>query len=542
MQLNNVLEAIEGVRQQHCSSISKLNEATLGLWLYNTDPELETIAGSLSAEAARGGTDARDVSKAVDTIRALGQGVGLVPRELILRSRIKTLAGMIRFPPQENIGFEEVQEFKTGSNNRNAERTIQAYLSAYYTLGEHTFPTDGIKMDELLPTNNNNESDLIELGDIRTSFDTYWIRARAEQNGNCIHEPVPIRVPRLVVGVFKRPEKLTYYAVRLRAQAQLLFNPFGGQVNLTAYSAAQPFGSRIGPKYDGEEEANRYFTKNAKPPRRQDCGFNCRVPNLPVYREDDDGGSAARGWYRYDVQEHMTQRVVTQSGGGGQVIEQLGTGYQAAMAPNPWERGKYMIPTDVGENEEEDPNHQESGDPFRDLFDFKLLHAFWAPVVEPGRAGELEEEIGLFIDSLGGGNRAMNRALQTGLVAYTRRLQNGTGEGGEGMNIVRLTDPVRRIATTRDPLGNTSNTIQSISQGNTRIFMDSERDLRTSWAEVRNEDYVRRGRTGYSVKFISFEALQNSNDRLGATPSREPWFNFIPTDPETEADLSAIRH
>lgn len=61
-----------------------------------------------------------------------------------------------------------------------------------------------------------------------------------------------IPVPGYILGFTKNPEVLTYYAVRGESKFIGLFYPFAGSlidgVKLSAYSAAKPFGGRIGPR------------------------------------------------------------------------------------------------------------------------------------------------------------------------------------------------------------------------------------------------------------------------------------------------------
>ncbi|MES2527932.1 MAG: Tad domain-containing protein [Bdellovibrionota bacterium] len=67
-------------------------------------------------------------------------------------------------------------------------------------------------------------------------------------SGACDVSKVAMPVPGYPLGFYKNPDILTYYAVRGESEFVGMFNPFGdGRVKLTAYSAAKPFGGRIGP-------------------------------------------------------------------------------------------------------------------------------------------------------------------------------------------------------------------------------------------------------------------------------------------------------
>lgn len=67
-------------------------------------------------------------------------------------------------------------------------------------------------------------------------------------SGACDVSKVAMPVPGYPLGYYKNPDVLTYYAVRGEAEFVGMFNPFSdGAVKLTAFSAAKPFGGRIGP-------------------------------------------------------------------------------------------------------------------------------------------------------------------------------------------------------------------------------------------------------------------------------------------------------
>ncbi len=66
-------------------------------------------------------------------------------------------------------------------------------------------------------------------------------------SGECVISKVATPVPGYPLGFYKNPDVLTYYAVRGEAEFEGMFNPFGQKIKLTAYSAAKPFGGRIGP-------------------------------------------------------------------------------------------------------------------------------------------------------------------------------------------------------------------------------------------------------------------------------------------------------
>jgi len=208
------LQQIEGIRQSNCLDIGKVNSTVLKLWLWNTDPGLDRLAASAGPAA----------KSRIDIIRGLAYGLGLIPRELILRQRIDTLAEYLNQPPAKGVTLDKASGFQNSTDPAANERTIQAFLSAYYTLGNHIYAGD-IVMDEL------QNPVQIELKDIKAKFDTYAINFMLQKpdgsltdtplrpsdgnnnDANCkpIVEADTVKSP-VPLGVYKSPAALTYYA------------------------------------------------------------------------------------------------------------------------------------------------------------------------------------------------------------------------------------------------------------------------------------------------------------------------------------------
>lgn len=73
---------------------------------------------------------------------------------------------------------------------------------------------------------------------------------KVEASGACGISKTALPVPGYILGFVKNPEVLTYYAVKGESRFIGLFFPFSNEagIKLTAYSAAKPFGGRIGPR------------------------------------------------------------------------------------------------------------------------------------------------------------------------------------------------------------------------------------------------------------------------------------------------------
>lgn len=91
-----------------------------------------------------------------------------------------------------------------------------------------------------------------------------------QMEASCGVSKSALPVPGYILGFNKNPDVLTYYAVKAESKFIGLFFPiFGGDgFKLTAYSAAKPFGGRIGPKLfayiDGNQTVEARDDKNRR--------------------------------------------------------------------------------------------------------------------------------------------------------------------------------------------------------------------------------------------------------------------------------------
>lgn len=541
--LRGQLQAFEQIRQENCAAIQATNELLLGFWLYNADPDLKSLLEELTSTSA-----ADFFPNVVQTIRGLSAGVGLIPRQMLLFNRIKTLEYYVNFPPQRSVNLEKANQLSSEGDSAARERTLQAFFSAYYTLGEHTFDGSSFQLDELIPGGRPDSSygeiaNLLELTPIRTSFEAWYTRfqdikpggSKAGDAKECQGAPDKFKVRNIPVGVFKEPKILTYYALRLKAKARLMFWPFQ-EIPLKAYAAAQPFGSRIGPAIE-ETNDTKPFTNPAGKDHPA-CGGDCfGTPNLPVTADD----SNSQGWYRPKTELAFYSELAGATGssqGEFNVVTptDMERAYHAAMVPNPSEVGQYLIPNDVGTSPN-DQLHLNGGDPFMAHFaNSSRSYALWAPLRSPDSLtaqSTLEDEIrqliqsGTFVDA----PAQLKTALGVAIPRYiSQRLRSAEGgENGETVNIVRITNPLEG----RPGLSDTINLPAE-------IFARNVGQIRTSWADVRHGEFKQRGRTGYSVKFVSFKTLRSPRDVT--SNGRTIWTNFPDLDVDAEGDVPNLRH
>jgi Flp pilus assembly protein TadG len=546
--LRNQLVQLENLRQKNCGKIAATNLYALVLWLYNGDPDINPDFGLASDP---------DLAKTQQLVEMLVKGLGLVPRELLLRQRIETLKGYLNEPASNKSGVtkDTVESYlKSGDPNRY-ERTIQAFNSAFYTLGEHTFSRDGIAMDEL-------QSDKqIELHNNSVRFDTWAIyfddapppppgTDASKIGSDCVPHLVPqTMMSDAIVGVAKDPSILTYYAVRLKAKAKLLFNPWGADgLELKAYAAAQPFGSRIGPNINSDG-----WVRKALPPNTLISSLiNItnqvmvgQVPNLPISEDD----SLENGWNTREVLGLLESTGFPPKGGGVNTIDEtdLAKAYQLAMAPNPYEQKLYNIPNDLADY---DPNSRFSPG----MFDGTRAALLWAPLAPPDSPGDLDAQLKSAINDLfhevNPKTTQMKDALKAQLSNYVaglkgkdpqvcgaEKLARGLDDSDcESFNMVRITNPLRP----RQAAGGNSSELLKLPAW----FMPQEaKDVLTSWNSPNDPPPKSdAGRLGYSVKFISFDSLKNGkvqpDSKAGTQLANPPGAG----DDEANIDMSSIQH
>jgi len=482
-------QAIEELRQASCISIGRLNYLVLSTWLFNTDPELNQMAASF---ASSGDTELINHLK---VIKGLAYGLGVVPREVILGLRVVNMLKMVNVAPMGDIVYSKIGALKEDANALRYERTINAFLSAYYSLSKETFPDDSFTMDELLPPSPD-ESNFLELKTINTTFDTWSVgfsmggeyTSTSKDPNECLPAGHLIKVTDMPVGFYKTSTNQVYYAVRLRAKPLLLFSPFQ-YIELTAYAAAKPFGSRIGPALGANDFTTAASPGGGLPPVTGGEGPSGKIPSLPINGGDswNDSGKLS-----------VFYGAGTSS---GNVIDYgaMEKGLLAATSPTVYEQGRYNMLL-RGTSEQDDY--------FTQYEDKNFVARLYAPVSAPEDAsrGFISDGIAKLMNISGTGNVSgiqgtILSGLQAGVDAYTARLQNGSGEQeapntsnfagyAEGYNVVPLLDPFWG------------------SKGLGGFFLEpTNSSSHTSFVTMNSTDYFGRGRNGYSVKFISMKHL-----------------------------------
>ncbi|OFZ82568.1 MAG: hypothetical protein A2583_14535 [Bdellovibrionales bacterium RIFOXYD1_FULL_53_11] len=518
--LRTQMQALEMIRQKSCKTIGILNMQLLIFWLFNTEDTLDGVSASMSASP--------EIKKQLAKIAGWAHGLGLFPREWILKKRIDALQYYVNLEPMTGVNAETANSLSASVDPARRERTILAFKSAYNTLGAHTFSdTESIVMDELLP-HGADGANLLLLKPLKADLAAFAVDtgiglpdSSSPAASDCQSVPIKLSAPNVPLGVVKDPSILTYYAIRLQAKAKVLFSPFG-DINLKAYAAAQPFGSRIGPPLD---PSNFYRTIDDVPTPGGPVAGRINLPNLAVKKGDST--AKGKGWDDQGVISKMFQAAFPS---GIQAIggQDLLAAYNIAMMPNPAEAGLYNIINDLG------------NDYMVKYFDETGKYAFWAPVFpvdKKGQGGDVQNEINEIVNEItmpgtagqaSGFSATMKEALKVGLTKYFGKLREGKGELGEGYNIAVLQDPMQK---------DKSGKLVSVPEAT----ITDPKLIKTSWNMAKRQEIREQGRVGYSVKFISFASLLG---KTGITSNgTDAWRNFFSVnDPDDEDVMNNITH
>lgn len=555
-----------------CEGRTDINRKFLIAWLFNLSPVEGTNLLDFSV-----GLDRDDPFPFTNGLERLG----VLPRMAILRARIDNFEEVLNMNlATEGVGLVSdatIQDIRSRMQLGTAkaaqgyfERPIQAYLSARNnlpTIEEANGNFTNIELTELLPDtapmapteNLRNPPVLAKFNDLITqvSFANSVFRQTAiGDRGNCYQFREIRTINRFPYGVTKDPSVLTYYAVRLKAQARLLFSPFGGNgmVNLSAYAAAKPFGSRVGKNLNPSGDSDgalRVMSARALLGRRFQSsgggsiddsltiitGLSPRFPNPLV---EDRGGQTAES-AGFSTNAHLGYLVQAMDTLGG-----LQYGPRLAGAYAPWEVGFYSPPASYDGN-------QIIGK-FEDNPIYAGKYFEMAASVMP-----VNQDVGNDLSFLR--NRVMQYFLTNDQIAsgtlndpnFAAFLDAVLSDRGWALLLSYMNDPsynqVNKLFIPDPMLGDVP-LLQGFAQAAGQRFTVAgnpnnpyKRQL-TSWnnqktaldtpadgIEPNSELGLDIGRSGYSVKFVSFGALKgggrSSNDpELGGAEWSNPFDRF----------------
>ena len=280
------MDVLISTKVNDCIDRTRLNMAVANTWAYNVLADTgidESMAGLGPA--------------------ILSDRQGAWPRAVELAMRIRNLEFVMNRPAETSGVCSGGSTELTGCSRSitqieaekqlGNERIVKAFYSAYRNLGNETdsemknsFTLTEIPPNPILNENEANSSNLllptsaagrnprqkqwVDLKLMMVNYATFYAamipRADSATSGACDISKVAIPVPGYPMGFYKNPDVLTYYAVKGEAEFLGMFNPFrDGLIKLQAYSAAKPFGGRIGPALFFQKPGENYLVSRNTP-------------------------------------------------------------------------------------------------------------------------------------------------------------------------------------------------------------------------------------------------------------------------------------
>jgi hypothetical protein len=506
-----ILDMIKG----RCEQNSGVNLFSVMMWLFRGDPDPNSMSAMLNTMVT--GLPSSDQAYVLGTMNNLLRGLGLYPRNVITHLRIKTLEKFLNVPAQKDLDEDKVESFEKSNTAEKYERTIQAFKSALSNLNNEVMKHSEVTMQEL---QNDRQITLLP---ITPSFNIYVQYMLGGQNlagaTYCNSDIIPISANYALVGV--KPDYFNvHYAVRVKAKAKLLFLPLQDGLELEAFAAAKPFGSRIGPSLSESD-----FVTSIKPVKPSiyaqelnDCASGpsfCNVPNLQI------NGSNYFLSPAY-LQTLSDLSFVPNPTGNGKSFQFPGA-IAHAMAPQPAEVGLYNIlpppPTlnqgsiDQYKNVEyihyaQEPEIHRSS-----------VYRFYAPIFENGQAN-IPKIVDDALDTVFPQTATQNNAFGLDPIAIrsdlsikmtdyikNKLVQGGAAsENGETQTFAAIDLPMAPPPPSTN--GAASAPLNASPQG---FWLTTASETNSSWAPDRGVtgNSTIDSRFGFSVKFVAMQQLIN---------------------------------
>ncbi len=503
--LQTAASQIQNIQLTACGAHKLMNFEIALQWLYST-----SINGALNTQPA---------------LQELIRGPGLVPEEILHFARIETLQDYVN-EPSRTVTVADLNQIEEVADQARTERSVLAFKTALGNLNRRidntgVFDWDSVEMKELMPdymllikkiTPTINVPVVLFADPCLDANDNPITGCDSNQQNSCKLDLTLVSA-KPIVGVYKEPDPTVFYAIKLKAKARLLFNPFpfgkspdSDGIELTAYAAAKPFGSRIGPKLP--EDA---FYKVGQPaPSTSISGQPIHYPFLPI---NDEWTYEHRG-----VLQALSGILQYQSQGTAQDLiswDSLLRALNAAQFPDEDEVGKYNIPVNAETlvDKKNGMIHYFNFEaPLRDpncppIFDKgNSVYTLWAPILSPGGSfEELKERMKVEIAKnitpwethdanappLEQIKVRISQLFRDQFSTYQQTLRSCNN-----FNVARLHDP---LAHGVFPEGGAPRT----QIPGKIVNIHSTAKLATSYTTDKAQEYYVPGRDGYSVKFIA---------------------------------------
>lgn len=277
---NSIIDTLTNEKSKDCALRSQLNFLTATLWAYNV---LSPMPNALQLAAPEVAADRKGAFPAAFELAIRMRNLEAQVNKEPMRSGVCISSGS---PLSSEFCQTSINDFLQSDQSASNERINKAFYSGYRNLGsnEDTELRDSFTLREI-PPREYYASEAYSLSNLLipdsaagerarrkyyldlklmtlnlASFYTMFNQTKGDVNvqgisatteGQCASTKTGLPVPGYPLGFIKNPDVLTYYAVEGKAKFVGLFNPFDvtkdNGITLTAYSAAKPFGGRIGP-------------------------------------------------------------------------------------------------------------------------------------------------------------------------------------------------------------------------------------------------------------------------------------------------------
>lgn len=336
---------------------------------------------------------------------------------------------------------------------------------------------DDFKMEILQPRG----GEYVRVAEYKTRASLFFLNFQTQGGGGCVGRPGATDFEDMTVGFEKTPAIVTYFAVKLRSKPKLFFMPArwvdDGFPELVAYAAAKPFGSRLGPKSTTDElapvparpnNASRLVNFSFRP------GDNLGIYNTKIMAYLDalhpyngagrPDGNQNTGWPEPNRTDNLKLAL------------------QAIRAPTIFDSIMYSVFPDPGENAQRD-----------------YLEPQFAEVLYP--------------DYLEAADPKNNSVLQTPQSKTQPYLPTGVGSKNRGPGWVQIDatpsgggGPYGNYAEEQPASHSTTSAVGLPQLENpTEFGWATPEMIHSGWAPA-----GKRGRIGYSVKFIGMDALMRT--------------------------------
>jgi hypothetical protein len=364
-----------------------------------------------------------------------------------------------------------------------------------------------------------------------------------------------LQLNKFPLGIAKDPKVPTFYAVKLKAKARLLFSPFSseGGVTLTAYSAAKPFGSRVGVDLTNKLETTAKAYGHGQWPDLG--GFGIReYPNPLVSTFDRDSkaqGFASNGHLGYlRAYETLTDPTGNSPPVSLTSVEKL----RLAGAYAPWEIGYYTIPANY--DAPQAGMGMYNNNPFYDKdkgYTFTIT-APLLPINGPSSdLGFIRDRVRLYLTDGG---------IQDGDIVYQQLVDTALDDDRltQLLNFITANGFDKGHAIPDPMLNDVSQALRYARTNGARYTvaaMDNaaQRQL-TSWSSHKNpkdrtgelDPRAYLGRSSYSVRLFSFKSLgenlkSTNDDTIGETASNPlTRLDMGGLGNSLQSDLTRIKH